>query len=132
MAFVIVTRSWLQLYSRLFEHTTSIMFFRLRTVWSEMLLLRIPGVRLAMSTAVTKRLRNWISVMCLSCGNVVSRGLPLPEGNMILVGEKCSCFLYPHAINVLLYRMKPVYRYVKYCWQAYFIALYLSRHYDQT
>jgi hypothetical protein len=49
-------------------------------------LLRIPGVRLAMSTAVTKRLRNWISVMCLSCGNVVSRGLPLPEGNMILVG----------------------------------------------
>jgi hypothetical protein len=29
-------------------------------------LLRIPGVRLAVSTAVTQRLRKWISVMCLS------------------------------------------------------------------
>ena len=27
VAFVIVTKSWLQLYSRLFEHITSIMFF---------------------------------------------------------------------------------------------------------
>jgi hypothetical protein len=31
-----------------------------------------------------------------------------------------SYFLYPHAINVLLYRMKQrKYIYVKYCWQAY-------------
>ena len=42
-----------------------------------MMLLRIPAVRLAVSTAATKRKRKWISVMCLSCGNVVSRGLPL-------------------------------------------------------
>jgi DNA-binding CsgD family transcriptional regulator len=29
-----------------------------------MMLLRIPGVRLAVSTAATKRKRKWISVMC--------------------------------------------------------------------
>jgi hypothetical protein len=40
--------------------------------------------------------------------------------------NKFSYLLYPHAINVLLYRMKPrkhIYRYVKYCWQAYFKSI---------
>ena len=40
--------------------------------------------------------------------------------------NKCSYFLYPHAINVLLYRMKPrkhIYLYVKYCWQTYFKSI---------
>jgi hypothetical protein len=35
-------------------------------------------------------------------------------------------FLYPHAINVLLYRMNPrkhIYWYVKYCWQTYFKSI---------
>ena len=44
------------------------------------------------------------------------------EGNM----NKFSYFLYPHAINVLLYRMnlgKHIYRYVKYCWQTYFKSI---------
>jgi hypothetical protein len=43
-----------------------------------------------------------------------------PEGNMILVSELISYFLKPHAINVLLYRMKPrKHIHVKYCWQTY-------------
>jgi len=34
--------------------------------------------------------------------------------------NKFAYFLYPHAINVLLYRMKPgKHIYVKYCWQTY-------------
>ena len=40
--------------------------------------------------------------------------------------NKFSYFLYPHAINVLLYRMKPrkhIYRYVKYCWQTFFKSI---------
>ena len=40
--------------------------------------------------------------------------------------NKCSYFLYPQAINVLLYRMKPrkyIYRYIKYCWQTYFKSI---------
>ena len=40
--------------------------------------------------------------------------------------NKFSYFLYLHAINVLLYRMKPrkhIYRYVKYCWQTYFKSI---------
>jgi hypothetical protein len=44
------------------------------------------------------------------------------EGNM----NKFSYFLYPHAINVLLYRIKlgkHIYRYVKYCWQTYFKSI---------
>jgi hypothetical protein len=35
-----------------------------------------------------------------------------------------SYFLYPHAITILLYRMKPrTHIYVKYCWQAYFKSI---------
>ena len=40
------------------------------------------------------------------------------EGNM----NTLSYFLKPHAINVLLYRMKPrkhIHVHVKYCWQTY-------------
>jgi hypothetical protein len=40
--------------------------------------------------------------------------------------NKFSYLLYPHAINVLLYWMKPrkhIYRYVKYCWQTYFKSI---------
>jgi hypothetical protein len=38
--------------------------------------------------------------------------------------NKFSYFLYPHAINVLLYRMKPrKHIYVKYCWQTYFKSI---------
>jgi hypothetical protein len=40
--------------------------------------------------------------------------------------DKFSYFLYPHVINVLLYRMKPrkhIYRYIKYCWQTYFKSI---------
>jgi hypothetical protein len=37
--------------------------------------------------------------------------------------NKFSYFLNPHAINVLLYRMKPrKHIHVKYCWQAYFLS----------
>ena len=42
------------------------------------------------------------------------------EGNM----NTFSYFLNPHAMNVLLYRMKPrKHIHVKYCWQAYFISI---------
>ena len=38
--------------------------------------------------------------------------------------NKFSYFLYPHALNVLLYRMKPrKHIYVKYCWQTYFKSI---------
>jgi hypothetical protein len=38
--------------------------------------------------------------------------------------NKFSYFLYPHAINVLLYRMKPrKHIYVKYCLQTYFKSI---------
>jgi hypothetical protein len=38
--------------------------------------------------------------------------------------NKFSYFLYPHAINVLSYRMKPrKHIYVKYCWQTYFKSI---------
>jgi hypothetical protein len=38
--------------------------------------------------------------------------------------NKFSYFLNPHAINVLLYRMKPrKHIHVKYCWQAYFKSI---------
>ena len=50
-----------------------------------------------------------------------------PEGRIwYLWVNKFSYFLYPHAINVLLYRMKPrkhIYRYVKYCWQTFFKSI---------
>jgi hypothetical protein len=44
-----------------------------------------------------------------------------PEGQIwYLWVNKFSYFLYPHAINVLLYRMKQgKHIYVKYCWQTY-------------
>ena len=48
-----------------------------RTVWSEIRTLVLPGVSLAVCTAVTKRLRRWINRMCLSWRKVVTRGLPL-------------------------------------------------------
>jgi hypothetical protein len=39
-------------------------------------------------------------------------------------GNKFSYFLNPHAINVLLYRMKPrKHIHVKYCWQTYFRSI---------
>ena len=53
----------------------------------------------------------------------------LPSGNMILLPRGIwyswvntfSYFLNPHAMNVLLYRMKPrKLIHVKYCWQTYF------------
>jgi hypothetical protein len=38
--------------------------------------------------------------------------------------NKFSYFLNPHAINVLLYRMKPrKHIHVKYCWQTYFKSI---------
>jgi hypothetical protein len=38
--------------------------------------------------------------------------------------NKFSYFLNPHAINVLLYRMKPrIHVHVKYCWQTYFKSI---------
>ena len=40
--------------------------------------------------------------------------------------NKFSYFLTPHAINVLLYRMKPrkhIHVHVKYCWQTYFKSI---------
>ena len=49
-----------------------------------------------------------------------------PRGIWYSWVNKFSYFLYPHAINVLLYRMKPrkhIYRYVKYCWQTYFKSI---------
>jgi hypothetical protein len=53
--------------------------------------------RLAVSTAVTKRLRKWIGVMCLSWRNVVSRGLPLRRRSDVVPVVKvincvvCNC-----------------------------------------
>jgi hypothetical protein len=49
-----------------------------------------------------------------------------PRAIWYLWVNKFSYFLYPHAINVLLYRMKPrkhIYWYVKYCWQTYFKSI---------
>jgi hypothetical protein len=41
--------------------------------------------------------------------------------------NKFSYFLNPHAINVLLYRMKPrKHIHVKYCWQTYFKSISLT------
>jgi hypothetical protein len=45
-------------------------------------------------------------------------------GNMILLGEYIFLFHEPHAINVLLYRMKPrKHIHVRYCWQTYFKSI---------
>jgi hypothetical protein len=59
--------------------------------------------------------------------------LHVGEGNMKIYspksiifpkGKKFSYFLNLHAINVLLYRMKPrKHIYVKYCWQTYFKSI---------
>ena len=49
-----------------------------------------------------------------------------PRGIWYSWVNKFSYFLYPHAINVLLYRMNPrkhIYWYVKYCWQTYFKSI---------
>jgi hypothetical protein len=44
-----------------------------------------------------------------------------PRGIWYSWVNKCSYFLNPHAINVLLYRMKPrKHIHVEYCWQTYF------------
>ena len=48
-----------------------------RTVWSEIRIFVLPGVSLAVCTAVTKRFRRWINRMCLSLREVVTRGLSL-------------------------------------------------------
>jgi hypothetical protein len=47
-----------------------------------------------------------------------------PRGIWYSWVNKFSYFLNPHAINVLLYRMKPrKHIYVKYCWQTYFKSI---------
>ena len=47
-----------------------------------------------------------------------------PRGIWYSWVNKFSYFLNPHAINVLLYRMKPrKHTHVKYCWQAYFKSI---------
>jgi hypothetical protein len=47
-----------------------------------------------------------------------------PRGIWYSWVNKFSYFLYPHAINVLWYRMKPrKHIYVKYCWQTYFKSI---------
>jgi hypothetical protein len=43
--------------------------------------------------------------------------------------NKFSYFLNPHAINVLLYRMKPrKHIHIKYCWQTYFKSIGIHFH----
>ena len=47
-----------------------------------------------------------------------------PRATWYLWVNKFSYFLNPHAINVLLYRMKPrKHVHVKYCWQTYFKSI---------
>ena len=49
-----------------------------------------------------------------------------PRGIWYSRVNKFSYFLNPHAINVLLYRMKPIKHipvHVKYCWQAYYKSI---------
>jgi hypothetical protein len=47
-----------------------------------------------------------------------------PQGIWYSWVNKFSYFLNPHAINVVLYRMKPRKRmHVKYCWQTYFKSI---------
>jgi hypothetical protein len=49
---------------------------------------------------------------------------PSPRGIWYSWVNKFSYFLYQHAINVLLCRMKPrKHIYVKYCWQTYFKSI---------
>jgi hypothetical protein len=53
----------------------------------------------------------------------ISRG-QRPRGIWYSWVNKFSYFLNPHAMNVLLYRMKPrKHIHVKYCWQAYFKSI---------
>ena len=76
---------------------------RLWTVWSVILLLRITGVRLVVSTAETKRLRRWISWMCLSWRNVVSRGLPLRRPSDVVPVLQSHFFHHSHPPEKWLY-----------------------------
>jgi hypothetical protein len=47
-----------------------------------------------------------------------------PRGIWYSWMNKCSYFLNPHAINVLLYRIKPrKHIHVTYCWQTYFKSI---------
>jgi hypothetical protein len=53
----------------------------------------------------------------------ISRG-KRPRGIWYSWVNKFSYFLNPHAINILLYRMKPrKHIHVKYCWQTYFKSI---------
>jgi hypothetical protein len=63
---------------------------------------------------------------CQSYRSLTGKRQRPTKGIWYLWVNKFSYLLYPHAINVLLYRMKPrkhIYRYVKYCWQAYFKSI---------
>jgi hypothetical protein len=61
--------------------------------------------------------------------NIFTQEYHIPRGQRprriwYLWVNKFSYFLNPHAINVLLYRMKPKkHIHVKYCWQTYFKSI---------
>ena len=79
---------------------------------------------------------NWqiVQYTCIACWrgkyeNVFSQEYHIfwgqrPRGIWYSWGNTFSYFLNPHAINVLLDRMKPrKHTYVKYCWQTYFKSI---------